>query len=238
MQVDWPSYGHYNIQAHRSRFQTILVWRSDRATNPTSLAKFAMALIRHRCWNKLLLAHPIWIIVAELAIAWSLSVTGQWATAGAPDQPISFVNDIMPVLTKAGCNSGVCHAKAGGGQNGFELSLLGFEPSEDFNHLTREGRGRRLFPAAPDQSLLLQKISGRLAHGGGIRLDPQSTGYQLIRRWIDQSTPDTSAIDPLLESLAVEPSRGQLPMQGQQQLKAIAHYGDGNQRDVTESGAV
>src|SRR6478609_5775117 len=68
---------------------------------------------------------------------------------------VSFVNDVMPVLTKAGCNVGVCHAKAGGGQNGFQLSLLGFEPQEDFEHLTKEDRGRRLFPTAPERSLIL-----------------------------------------------------------------------------------
>ena len=65
---------------------------------------------------------------------------------------VSFRNDVVPVLTKAGCNSGACHAKAGQGQNGFQLSLLGFEPQEDYEHLVKEGRGRRVFAASPDQS--------------------------------------------------------------------------------------
>ena len=64
-------------------------------------------------------------------------------------QPVSFVNDVIPVLTKAGCNMGTCHAKAGGGQNGFQLSLLGFEPLEDYDSLVKEAHGRRLFPVAP-----------------------------------------------------------------------------------------
>src|SRR6266478_1697508 len=76
----------------------------------------------------------------------------------AADGTVSFVNDVVPVLTKAGCNVGVCHAKAGNGQNGFQLSLLGFEPTEDFDHLVKEGRGRRLCIAAPDRSLLLLKV--------------------------------------------------------------------------------
>ena len=65
--------------------------------------------------------------------------------SNADQRIVNFTNDVMPVLTKAGCNAGVCHAKAGGGQNGFELSLLGFEPREDYEHLVKEGRGRRLF---------------------------------------------------------------------------------------------
>ena len=68
---------------------------------------------------------------------------------------IDFDTEIIPVLTKAGCNTGVCHAKAGGGQNGFELSLLGFEPQDDYDRLVLEGRGRRVFPGAPEESLIL-----------------------------------------------------------------------------------
>ena len=88
-----------------------------------------------------------------------------WAT-GAAELPraVSFVNDVVPVLTKAGCNSGACHAKAGMGQNGFQLSLLGFEPQEDYEHLVKEARGRRVFAASPEQSLLLMKASARIAY--------------------------------------------------------------------------
>ena len=92
----------------------------------------------------------------QLAFA-LLTILLPWAVSQAEDQPIvSFVNDVMPVLTKSGCNAGVCHAKAGGGQNGFQLSLLGFEPLEDYEHLVKEDRGRRLFPAAADHSLVLR----------------------------------------------------------------------------------
>src|SRR6202041_2045882 len=68
--------------------------------------------------------------------------------------PVHFANQVVPIFTKLGCNSGGCHGKASG-QNGFRLSLLGFEPSVDYETLVREGRGRRLFPAVPEQSLLL-----------------------------------------------------------------------------------
>src|SRR4051812_851607 len=79
--------------------------------------------------------------------------------AADPARPLNFIDDVVPVLTKASCNSGGCHAKAGNGQNGFRLSLLGFEPREDYEHIVKEGRGRRVFPASPEQSLLLLKAS-------------------------------------------------------------------------------
>ncbi len=148
-------------------------------------------------------------------------------------EKVSFVNDIVPVLTKAGCNAGVCHAKAGGGQNGFELSLLGFEPLEDYDHLVLEGRGRRLFPAAAEQSLLLKKVSGKTPHRGGILLPEDSDGYRLLKRWIEEGTPlgDSTVT---LRSLEVQPSFASVQPGESQQLKAIARYQDGNVRDVTQ----
>jgi hypothetical protein len=148
-------------------------------------------------------------------------------------RPVSFLNDVVPVLTKAGCNIGVCHAKAGNGQNGFQLSLLGFEPFEDFENIVKEGRGRRAFVAAPDQSLLLQKASGRVPHGGGVRLTPDSEGYAILHEWIRQGMPADDEHTPTLESFEVQPERGTIPLNGKQQLKAIARYSDGSVRDVT-----
>ena len=146
---------------------------------------------------------------------------------------INFVNDVMPVLTKAGCNAGICHAKAGGGQNGFELSLLGFEPREDYEHLVREGRGRRLFPASPGQSLLLRKAAGTVSHGGGVRLPEDSPEYSLLRDWIEQGTPWDAGLDAELANIELRPSRGKLGRGKSTQLEAIAHYSDGSSRDVT-----
>ena len=79
-----------------------------------------------------------------------------------------FENDIMPVLSKLGCNSSGCHGKAEV-QNGFKLSVFGFDPAADHAALTKEGRGRRVFPAAPKHSLLLTKAVGSVPHGGGGR---------------------------------------------------------------------
>lgn len=160
------------------------------------------------------------------------TATGAEVSPVGEDSPVSFVNDVVPVLTKAGCNSGVCHAKAGGGQNGFQLSLLGFEPLEDYDHLVLEGRGRRLFPAAPEQSLLLRKVSGRTPHRGGIPLPPESNGYRLLKRWIAQGTPRGDA-SIQLQALRVIPGEHRLEAGTTKQLSAIAHYKDGSTRDVT-----
>ena len=153
--------------------------------------------------------------------------------SSAEDRPVSFLNDVMPILTKAGCNMGVCHAKAGGGQNGFQLSLLGFEPLDDYDNLTRQGRGRRLFPGAPDHSLILQKAIAKVPHGGGVRLDPNSESYKTLRRWIHQGAPlgDASAT---AQSIDVQPARGTLQQGNELPLKVIAKYSDGSTRDVTE----
>ncbi len=152
-----------------------------------------------------------------------------WASEGK----ISFVNDIVPVLTKAGCNAGACHAKAGGGQKGFQLSLLGFEPTEDFEHLVLENRGRRISLANPEQSLLLLKASGSIAHGGGKRLARTSEGYGLILDWIRQGMPMDLASGPKLVGVELEPKIVSFRPQQEQQLKAIAKYSNGTIRDVT-----
>lgn len=155
------------------------------------------------------------------------------SVAETAPKEVSFVNDIVPLLTKAGCNAGSCHAKAGGGQNGFQLSLLGFEAAEDYESIVREGRGRRLFPPVPEESLLLRKASGETPHGGGVRLPKDSEGYDLVRHWISQGAPFRLEAEPELQAVEVQPPRGTIAMGGQQQLRAIATFSDGSTRDVT-----
>ncbi len=169
----------------------------------------------------------------------SLIVLSGWGTrshsALADDNAriVSFHNEVVPIFTKAGCNSGGCHAKAGGGQNGFQLSLFGYEPQEDYEHLVKEGRGRRLFPAVPDRSLLLLKATAQLPHGGGMRIDPASDEYRVLRDWIGQGMPDSRDTDIQLVSFDVEPQKSTVPFHGQQQLQAWARFSDGSVRDVT-----
>jgi hypothetical protein len=146
--------------------------------------------------------------------------------------PINFPNQIVPIFTKAGCNGGGCHGKSAG-QNGFRLSLLGFEPEEDYEHLVKEARARRLFPAAPERSLLLLKSAATLPHGGGKRLDPDSEDYRLLVRWMSQGMPYGSAKDPSVERIEVLPRERVMTLGGEQQLIVLAHYTDGFVEDVT-----
>ncbi len=148
------------------------------------------------------------------------------------DPAVNFPNQIVPIFTKLGCNSGGCHGKASG-QNGFKLSLLGFEPTEDYEHLVKEGRGRRLFPAAPDKSLLLLKPIGEMPHGGGTRMEVDTHSYRLMRRWILQGMPYGSDTDPTVARIEVFPKERTMPQAGQQQLLVIAHYTNGATEDVT-----
>ncbi|HEV3025336.1 MAG TPA: DUF1549 domain-containing protein [Pirellulales bacterium] len=168
----------------------------------------------------------------------AVAPTGQRATVElvvenqVVDTPVNFPNQIVPVFTKLGCNSGGCHGKASG-QNGFKLSLLGFEPGEDFEHLVKEGRGRRLFPASPDRSLLLLKPINVMPHGGGQRTDANSHEYKLLRRWIEQGMPYGKPDDPTVTKIEVVPAERSMQRGGEQQIIVLAHYTDGSIEDVT-----
>jgi hypothetical protein len=147
-------------------------------------------------------------------------------------RPINFPNRVVPVFTKLGCNSGGCHGKQSG-QNGFRLSLLGFDPELDYATLVKETRGRRLFPASPDDSLLLLKGTGVVPHGGGKKLEPTSDEYKVIRRWIAAGMPYGNEKDPTVAKITVVPNARVLPRQVKQQVAVFAHYTDGTVEDVT-----
>lgn len=147
--------------------------------------------------------------------------------------PVNFANEIVPIFTKLGCNAGGCHGKSDG-QNGFKLSLLGFYPNDDYEYLVKEDRGRRIFHADPEYSLLLTKPSNKLPHGGGHRLSPGGYEWQLISSWIEQGTPYGEEDDPVIESIDVFPKTRSMNPETRQQLIVIAHYNNGTTRDVTQ----
>ncbi|MBI3862796.1 MAG: DUF1549 domain-containing protein [Planctomycetia bacterium] len=154
-------------------------------------------------------------------------------SASEPAAPkIYFATDVVPVLTRLGCNSGGCHGKASG-QNGFKLSLLGFEPDLDYESLLAEARGRRLAPAAPDRSMLLLKATARVPHGGGRRLAEDSDDYRTLRDWIAQGASPPRADDPRLVRIEIAPTEATLPARSAQQLVVTAWFSDGSRRDVT-----
>ncbi|MBC8115533.1 MAG: DUF1549 domain-containing protein, partial [Candidatus Saccharimonas sp.] len=153
-------------------------------------------------------------------------------TGVAIDVPINFPNQIVPIFTKLSCNSGGCHGKASG-QNGFKLGLLGFFPEDDHEFLVKEGRGRRIFPTSPGQSLLLTKPVGKSPHGGGKRMEVDGYEYRLIHRWIEQGMPYGSDKDPVVAGIKCVPEGRLMDRGADQQVTVMATYSDGSTEDVT-----
>ena len=167
------------------------------------------------------------VLVIWLCLACAMGVYG-----GERSSQIDFTNDIVPVLTKLGCNSGGCHGKATG-RGGFKLSLFGFESREDFEAIAHGSRGRRVFPAAPAQSLLLRKATMAMPHGGGRRAEPGSPAYEILSAWIQAETPWGPAKAPQLERLEIHPSSERMGRDADLQLAVTAVYSDDSRRDVT-----
>jgi hypothetical protein len=153
--------------------------------------------------------------------------------AEGADRPWDFAADVVPILTRAGCNTGGCHGRADG-QNGFHLSLFGYDPEADHRALTREAGGRRLLPFDPAESLLLRKATGRTPHGGGRRIAADSTEFRTLRDWIAAGAPERrGTTHGALVNVTVEPANVLLDEPGPQQVRVVARYADGHARDVT-----
>lgn len=145
---------------------------------------------------------------------------------------VDFDLDVQPIFTRFGCNAGACHGKQRG-QNGFQLSLLGFDADFDFDALTKESRGRRTSLTNPAQSLLLLKPVGASPHGGGKRIEPGSPEFATLQRWGAEGMPRAVAGAPKLQRVTVEPPEAIITNNGKLPLKVTAHYSNGTTRDVT-----
>ena len=205
--------GEFDV-THRSQFAS---------SNPAVAAVSSSGLVRSAVSGSTMIV----VRIDDRQVAVPVSVTQP-----QQKQAITILNDVVPILTKLSCNSGGCHGKATG-QNGFRLSLLGFEPELDYAALLQEGRGRRMSVSSPDQSLLLIKATGRMPHGGGKRLEVESDDYHVIRDWIRQGTVGPRSDDAKLIRIAVSPLKRVLRRDTQQQLLITAHFSDGTLRDVT-----
>ena len=117
---------------------------------------------------------------------------------------VTFENDVMAVLSKAGCNLGACHANTNG-KGGFKLSLRGENPQFDYDALARQHDGRRLNLMEPESSLMLQKPTSQLAHLGGKRFRSDSLEHEILLKWIAGRAPGPSDATPKLVSLEVKP---------------------------------
>jgi len=146
--------------------------------------------------------------------------------------PVSFRNQVQPILSRFGCNSGACHGAAAG-QGGFKLSLRGYDDDGDYLALTRQALGRRVSPAEPERSLLLLKPTGAVPHKGGVKFDANSVEYQRLARWIAQGAPRPSENDPRIESIEILPARTVSSVGSKQPIQVRARFSNGNTEDVT-----
>ena len=153
--------------------------------------------------------------------------------SSADDRPISFRLDVMPIFMRAGCNTGSCHGSARG-QDGFMLSLFGYDPAGDYHRITRELTSRRINLAIPPESLIIEKAIGAVPHTGGKLFDNKSEYYKTLHDWLNAGAPDDKKDIATPLTLNIYPK--QLVLEGRnsrQQFIAVAKYSDGSTRDVT-----
>lgn len=152
-------------------------------------------------------------------------------------EPVSFLRDVQPMLSKLGCNAGTCHG-AQQGKNGFKLSLRGYDPIFDHRALTDDLEGRRFNRAAPEQSLMLLKTSGAIPHAGGVLTSPGEPAYEMLRRWVAEGVRlDLDATR--VRSIEIAPKDPTVWRKGwKQQFAVIATYNDGSVRDVSNEAFI
>ena len=156
------------------------------------------------------------------------------ATIPAADdaRAVDFDTEIIPILTRSGCNAGACHGAAVG-RGGFRLSLYGGDPAADFQSMVLELEGRRINLASPEESLVLLKPTGMISHGGGYRLDPDEEGAQRLLRWLTEGAARHQK--RRLKSLEVTPAIHVADKPGSRvTLRATARFDDGKTEDVTQ----
>ena len=149
------------------------------------------------------------------------------------DRPITFQQDVMPIITAAGCNTGSCHGSARG-QDGFMLSIFGYDPKGDHYRLTKEMSGRRLNMGLPEESLFLTKAIGSVPHTGGKLFDKDHPFYATLLEWIETGAKLAPDDIPMPVKVEVEPKLYVLSGQGKKvPLTVKATYSDGSDRDVS-----
>ena len=154
-------------------------------------------------------------------------------TQATAERPISFKLDVMPIFMRTGCNTGGCHGAARG-KDGFRLSLFGFDPDGDHYRLTRELNGRRINMALPAESMLLEKVCGKVSHTGGQRMAENDEYWQTIVRWLEADAPIDPATVATCVAVDIFPKVSVLNGKGSTQRMTVkARYSDNTTRDVT-----
>jgi hypothetical protein len=177
------------------------------------------------------------MLVGFLRRTWWDFGLGLWIATVAPatapaEDPVSFVLDVQPVLTKQGCNQGACHG-AQHGKGGFKLSLRGFDDAADYFEIVKSAQGRRVTPSDPTMSILLTKPLLRVPHKGGRRLSTDSWAFDVLLRWIEQGAPGPRPNERRVKSLVVAPSESLCAPEDELVVEATAIYDDGSRERVS-----
>ncbi|MEZ6057120.1 MAG: DUF1553 domain-containing protein [Planctomycetaceae bacterium] len=152
-------------------------------------------------------------------------------------QPVRFITDVNPVLSRVGCNAGTCHG-AKDGKEGFKLSLRGYDPLFDIRAFTDDLKSRRTNIASPDDSLMLMKATAAVPHVGGQLMKPGHPYYETIRQWIAEGAMLDLDV-PRVVSISIEPEKPVIAsINGRQQMRVVASYSDGSTRDVTREAYI
>jgi len=149
-----------------------------------------------------------------------------------PQPQINFNEHVLPIVSKAGCNAGACHASQHG-KGGLKLSVFSYAPEEDWASMVRDSSGRRVNRLDPANSLLLLKPTLSVPHGGNRRLEPGGIDHQILTAWIAGGAPPPSADAPKVTRLEMLPASRVGEVGTTQQLQVVAEYSDGRHRDVT-----
>jgi len=168
----------------------------------------------------------------KLLVVLGCSVLVVPCSFAAEPQASSFVNDVVPILTRAGCNAGACHG-ALAGKGGLKLSLRGYDPLADHFALTRQALARRIDGQKPEKSLLLTKATRSIPHGGGTRFETDSVHYKVLLNWITSGAPGPKSDDRTLTKLEALPPKSSLKPNDELQIRVRATYSDGKTADVT-----
>ena len=166
-------------------------------------------------------------LASHAHLAWSNDESG----VESPSE-ISFRNDVLPILTKQGCNSGACHG-ALAGKGGFRLSLRGYDPESDYFNIVKQDRGRRVVLSDPGRSLVLAKPSGAMPHKGGLRFDTDSVEYQILSQWIANGAAPPSDEDARVDRISITPDRATHAIGETRVMSVTAHYTDETDSDVS-----
>jgi hypothetical protein len=182
--------------------------------------------------------HGLAVPVADGTTTITVEVGGQTASVpvivkqGKAEIVTSYVREVLPVLTKAGCNQGACHGSQHG-RGGFKLSLFGFDPQFDHSQIVQSDKGRRVVVSDPERSILLLKPSLQMEHGGGERLKRGSRGYEIVKQWLEDGAPEPSANDVTVTAIEAWPAKRIMVPGESQQVLISATWSDGRREDVT-----